>query len=137
MKKQNYTDPKSNPFFCVFFYSNSNLSLLIVYSSSTSSSTSINKAKHFFAFIKRDKLRYLKTPLTVTLTKRIELLKFLNQSVCFDENNNNKQTNKTCYHWLDMQIVNRVVQKFEHGKCQQGFPLLDLISFSKVSNIWS
>ena len=83
------------------------------------------------------KFRYLKTPLTVTLTKRIELLKFLNQSVCFDKNNNNKQTNKTCYHWLDMQIVNWVVQKFEHGKCQQGFPLVDLISFSKVSNILS
>ena len=27
------------------------------------------------------------------------------QLVYFDKNNNNKQTNKTCYHWLDMQIV--------------------------------
>ena len=96
-----FTNPNSN----LFFYPNSNLSLLIVYSPSTSSSTSINKAKYFCAFIKRDKLRYLNTPLTVSLTKQIELLKFLNQLVYFDENNNNKQTNKTCYHWLNMQIV--------------------------------
>ena len=56
----------------------------------------------FLKSLKRYKIKYLKIPPTVTLSKRIELLKFLNQSVCFDKN---KQTDKQDLLWLVRQIV--------------------------------